>query len=121
MPTPAVFQPHHMAELRGSMGVGHCRYPTAGSSSCAEAQPLYTNHPFGICLAHNGNLTNTSELRREIVCATRHINTESDSEVLLNILAEEILRAMKRDDAAPQLTAGIEPEQVFAAAGALMR
>ena len=57
-----VFQTHHMMELRGNVGLGHVRYPTAGSSSCAEAQPLYTNHPFGICVAHNGNLTNTESL-----------------------------------------------------------
>lgn len=57
-----VFQTHHMIELRGNLGLGHVRYPTAGSSSCAEAQPLYTNHPYGICVAHNGNLTNTDKL-----------------------------------------------------------
>lgn len=84
-----VFHTHHMMELRGNVGIGHCRYPTAGSSSCAEAQPLYTNYPHGICVAHNGNVTNTHELSeymRDVV--GRHMNTESDSELLLNLFAE---------------------------------
>lgn len=61
-----VFQTHHMIELKGNVGLGHVRYPTAGSSSCAEAQPFYTNYPYGICVAHNGNLTNTDELAKEL-------------------------------------------------------
>ncbi len=65
-----VFQTHHMIELRGNVGLGHVRYPTAGSSSCAEAQPLYTNYPHGICVAHNGNLTNVEELSNEL--RTKH-------------------------------------------------
>lgn len=86
-----VFQTHHMIELRGNVGLGHVRYPTAGSSSCAEAQPLYTNYPYGICVAHNGNLTNVEELSRELRTKhQRHINTDSDSELLLNIFAEGI-------------------------------
>jgi amidophosphoribosyltransferase len=86
-----VFQSHHMVELVGNVGLGHCRYPTAGSSSCAEAQPLYTNQPYGICVVHNGNLTNTEELRIAVRDkALRHINTGSDSEVLLNVFAEAL-------------------------------
>jgi len=97
-----VFQTHHMLELRGNMGVGHVRYPTAGSSSCAEAQPLYTNYPYGICVAHNGNLTNTEELTK-VICdqVNRHVNTDSDSELLLNIFAEALIQAKangKKDD-----------------------
>jgi len=80
-----------MLELIGNIGLGHCRYPTAGSSSCAEAQPLYTNQPYGICVAHNGNLVNTEELRTLVRQKyNRHINTGSDSEVLLNVFAEAL-------------------------------
>lgn len=85
-----VFQQQHMTELRGNIGLGHVRYPTAGSSSCAEAQPLYTNYPHGICVAHNGNLTNTDELYKQMIQKQRHVNTDSDSEVLLNYFAESL-------------------------------
>lgn len=88
-----VFQTHHMVDLRGNVGLGHVRYPTAGSSSCAEAQPLYTNYPHGVCVAHNGNLTNAAELAD--YCRNnlgRHINTDSDSEVLLNIFADNLIK-----------------------------
>ncbi len=91
-----VFQTRHMRSLVGNVGIGHVRYPTAGSSSAAEAQPFYVNSPFGIVLGHNGNLTNSEQLKSEMFRQDlRHINTSSDSEVLLNVLAHEIEKTSK--------------------------
>ncbi len=87
-----VFRTRDMRNLAGLAGIGHCRYPTAGSAtSFAEAQPLYVNSPFGLVLGHNGNLTNSEQLSRELFRQDlRHVNTTSDSEVLLNVLAHEL-------------------------------
>ncbi len=88
-----VFQQRHMLQLKGNVGIGHVRYPTAGCDSSAEAQPFYVNAPYGICLAHNGNLTNAIELAEVLFREDRrHLNTSSDSEVLLNVLASELQR-----------------------------
>ncbi|RUO30497.1 amidophosphoribosyltransferase [Aliidiomarina sanyensis] len=89
-----VFHTRHMRRLSGNIGIGHVRYPTAGSSSSAEAQPFYVNSPFGIAMAHNGNLTNAEQLQETLFAkARRHINTSSDSEILLNIFAYELMQA----------------------------
>jgi amidophosphoribosyltransferase len=95
-----VFHSRHMQSLVGDIGIGHVRYPTAGNSSTAESQPFYVNSPYGIVLAHNGNLTNSIELHQALFQSDlRHINTTSDSEVLLNVFAHEL-----------QLQAKLKPE-----------
>ncbi|MDN7124703.1 amidophosphoribosyltransferase [Pseudidiomarina sp. 1APP75-32.1] len=101
-----VFHTRHMHRLAGRVGIGHVRYPTAGSSSSAEAQPFYVNSPFGIAMAHNGNLTNAEQLQEQLFAkARRHINTTSDSEILLNIFAHELYQ---------QQSLQLTPDDVFA-------
>jgi amidophosphoribosyltransferase len=103
-----VFESKHMQRLKGNIGIGHVRYPTAGSSSAAEAQPFYVNSPWGMALAHNGNLTNATQLRKSVASSRRHINTTSDSEVLLNVFAAE-LDKFESDK--------LTPENIFSAIG----
>ena len=93
-----VFRTRNMRALAGNMGIAHCRYPTAGSAiDHNEAQPFYVNSPFGIMLGHNGNLTNTKQLQEELFLEDRrHVNTKSDSEVLLNVLAHELQEKSKK-------------------------
>jgi amidophosphoribosyltransferase len=108
-----VFQQRHMVQLKGNVGIGHVRYPTAGCDSASEAQPFYVNAPYGICLGHNGNLTNAAELAEVLIREDRrHLNTESDSEVLLNVFASELQRI-----GTPRIT----PADVFAALSAVYR
>jgi len=91
-----VFQHRHMLGLKGNIGLGHVRYPTAGCDTSSEAQPFFVNSPYGICLGHNGNLTNAAELAEVLIREDRrHLNTSSDSEVLLNVLASELSHAGK--------------------------
>src|SRR6267378_268820 len=104
-----VFRTRNMRELTGNAGIGHCRYPTAGSASSElESQPFYVNSPFGITLGHNGNLTNSEALKRELFQLDfRHVNTNSDSEVLLNVLALELERAAQHHR--------LDPDAIFKA------
>ncbi len=110
-----VFRTRDMRSLPGTLGIAHCRYPTAGSAFAGgEAQPFYVNSPFGIVLGHNGNLTNAEQLKQEMFRTDlRHINTNSDSEVLLNVLAHELERAAT----GPRL----EPDTVFSAVAQVYR
>ena len=108
-----VFATRHMRRLSGNSGLGHVRYPTAGSSSSAESQPIYVNSPYGITLAHNGNLTNATDLMNDLfITDRRHINTSSDSEILLNVFAHEL-----------QLSAGqnLTADDIFNAVSAVHR
>jgi len=104
-----VFRTRNMRSLPGEAGIGHCRYPTAGSAfNAGESQPFYVNSPFGIVLGHNGNLTNSDELKEEMFRQDlRHINTNSDSEVLLNVLAHELEQAARG--------VKLDPETIFTA------
>lgn len=106
-----VFHQRHMLRLTGNVGMGHVRYPTAGDARSAEAQPFYVNSPYGICLAHNGNLTNYKELADLLTREDRrHLNTGSDSEVLLNVFAHELQR---------RTSGRAMPEQIFDAVAAV--
>lgn len=108
-----VFQSHHMMRLSGNAGIGHVRYPTAGVETSAEAQPFYVNTPYGICLSHNGNLTNAEQLSEELFRSDRrHLNTNSDSEILLNIFAHELMQSADIE---------IGPDDIFEAVSALHR
>ncbi|QOJ23512.1 MAG: amidophosphoribosyltransferase [Gammaproteobacteria bacterium] len=104
-----VFRTRNMRALSGNIGIGHVRYPTAGSAnSSAEAQPFYVNSPFGIVLSHNGNLTNAAQLNQELFRTDlRHVNTNSDSEVLLNVLAHELQESTRNCQ--------LDPDTIFAA------
>ena len=108
-----VFRTRDMRNLQGEMGIGHVRYPTAGSASNSEeAQPFYVNAPFGLVLGHNGNLTNAEELQQDMYRRDRrHINTESDSEVLLNVFAHELQQAVSG--------LSLDESSIFAAVSAL--
>jgi amidophosphoribosyltransferase len=108
-----VFRHRHMMRLAGNVGIGHVRYPTAGGAKSSEAQPFYVNSPYGICLAHNGNLTNHDELTELLVNEDRrHLSTSSDSEVLLNVFAHEL---QTRANGRPS------PKQIFDAVDAVHR
>jgi len=110
-----VFRTRNMRTLLGACGIAHTRYPTAGSAwSAAEAQPFYVNSPFGIVLGHNGNLTNTDQLKSELFRQDlRHVNTDSDSEVLLNVLAHELQEASANYK--------LDPAIIFAAVSGVYR
>ena len=104
-----VFLTRHMLRLKGNVGIGHVRYPTAGGAKSSEAQPFYVNSPYGICLAHNGNLTNHDELTNHLVQEDRrHLNTTSDSEVLLNVFAHELHVRANGHPTAEQIFGAVE-------------
>ena len=109
-----VFGSAHMQQLTGNFGIGHVRYPTAGTSAVAESQPFYVNSPYGIVMGHNGNLTNADTLKQELFESDlRHINTRSDSEVLLNVFAHEL--------AEQRPSMHLDPEQFFRTVAAVHR
>jgi len=101
-----VFRTKNMVRLKGDMGIGHVRYPTAGCYREEEAQPFYVNAPFGIVLGHNGNLTNYARVKKDVIDKDmRHLNTSSDSELLLNVLAHELIQQKPKKH--------LTPEQIF--------
>mmetsp|Transcript_19845 Transcript_19845/g.32615 ORF Transcript_19845/g.32615 Transcript_19845/m.32615 type:complete len:530 (-) Transcript_19845:49-1638(-) len=106
-----VFNLDEMLMLEGNSGIGHCRYPTAGTSSKEESQPMYNNYPCGLALAHNGNLTNKDELQEHVRGLHRHLNTQSDSEALLNVFAEEL--RLQLDERGGNRSARLEPDCIF--------
>src|SRR4029079_1377425 len=110
-----VFRTRNMRALPGGVGLGQVRYPTAGNAySEEEAQPFYVNAPYGIVLVHNGNLVNAAALKQELFdIDRRHINTGSDTEVLINVLAHELERAARDRE--------LSPEEIFAAVAAVHR
>lgn len=111
-----VFHTRHMLQLKGNMGIGHVRYPTAGSDSRSEAQPFYVNSPFGIAIAHNGNTVNARQLRSELFKQDlRHLNTRSDSEIILNIFAHELREALEHR------SLSASPENVFEAVAGVFK
>ena len=102
-----VFREKHINELRGQIGIGHVRNPTAGGASREFSQPLYVNSPYGISISHNGNLVNAEQLTKELYKDNyRHLNTSSDSEVILNVFAHELQQASSFNPT---------PEQIFKA------
>lgn len=106
-----VIRTRHMYDLEGPMGIGHVRYPTAGADETNEAQPFYVNSPYGITLAHNGNLTNSKSLEQDLIYTDlRHLNTGSDSEILLNVFAHELQSLHKLD---------VDEQDIFQAVTAL--
>ncbi len=104
-----VFREKHIDELKGQIGIGHVRYPTAGGASREYSQPLYVNSPYGISISHNGNLVNTEELSKELYKVNyRHLNTSSDSEVILNVFAHELQKAGSSNPSPDQIFTAVE-------------
>jgi len=104
-----VFREKHIDELKGQIGIGHVRYPTAGGASREYSQPLYVNSPYGISISHNGNLVNTEELAKELYKVNyRHLNTSSDSEVILNVFAHELQKAGSFNPSPDQIFTAVE-------------
>jgi amidophosphoribosyltransferase len=111
-----VFTQENIVNAVGNIGIGHVRYPTAGTGKRCEAQPMYTNYPYGIAIGHNGNLTNTDELIASLKHSNRHINTDSDSELLLNVFAEVLSARQKLPRGSNVCTS----DDIFEAAEALL-